>query len=217
MIGFAILSCKHTQGLYQYAAHGERRSVPSAVLKVFSTKMKDHRQERNMSSGRLSKGRWSTYEQEMDHAFTLIFHNIKRLQDGVLSKSDSSLAENSNQEKLETKTNVSISTKFPVRKRSESAPYLEFVNGAQNGGLPQALSQEHKSGSFHDVSDVGRSPTSGRRVRFADDYATEKKSTIRTHRLSPLASQAIFPNRRILHDYKPSDLEKECESTVKSR
>lgn len=112
---------------------------------------------------------------------------------------------------------MSISTKFPVRKRSESAPYLEFVNGAQNGGLPRALSQEHKSGSFHNVSDVGRSPTSGRRVRFADDYATEEKSRIRTHRLSPLASQAIFPNRRILHDYKPSDLEKECESTVKSR
>lgn len=168
------MSCKHTQRLYQYAAHGESRSVPSAVLKDFATKMKDRRQQRNMSS-RLSKGRWSTYEQEMDHAFTLIFHNIKRLQDGVLSQSDPSLAENFSQEKSETKADVSIRTNFPVRKRSESAPYLEFVDGAQNGGLPRALFQEHKSGSFHDVSDVGRSPTSRRRVRFADDYATEEK------------------------------------------
>ena len=171
----------------------------------------------NMSS-RLSKGRWSTYEQEMDHAFTLIFHNIKRLQDGVLSQSDPSVAENFSQEKSETKADVSIRTNFPVRKRSESAPYLEFVDGAQNGGLPRALFQEHKSGSFHDVSDAGRSPTSRRRVRFADDYAREEKSKIRTHRLSPLASQGSFHNRRMLHDCKPSDLVvKECESAVKSR
>lgn len=171
--------------------------------------MKDHRKTPIMSS-RSSKGRLSNYELEMDHAFTLIFHNIKRLQDGVLSKSDPNLAKNFSQE--EAKPAVSRRVKIPVRKRSGSEPYVGFVSGVQN----DALILDRKSGSLHDLSEVGRSPTPRRKVRFADDYATEGKSRIKTHKLSPLASKGGFLNyRQDSHNHRPSDTDKASRECTK--
>ena len=165
--------------------------------------MKDHQRTLH-TSGRSSKGRLSNYEQEMDHAFTLIFHNIRRLQDGVLSNSDPNLTNNFSQEEM-AKPAVSKTETIPVRKRSGSEPYLGYARGQQKESCPRSLAQEQKSGSFHAVSAVSRSPTHKRKVRFADDYATEEKSGIRTQKLSSLASERGLYHRQDLLNYSPSN------------
>lgn len=125
------------------------------------------------------RGRSGNYEKEMDLAFTLIFHNIKRLQDGVLSNSDPNLTKSNNHAEMEKKP-VVYETR--MKKRSTSEPFLEII-GVQNVGGSLAVPQVQKSGSFN-----GRSPTTRRKVRFADGFVAEGK-TQRSQQPSPLLKE----------------------------
>lgn len=126
------------------------------------------------------RGRSGNYEKEMDLAFTLIFHNIKRLQDGVLSNSDPNLTKSNNHAEMEKKPEVAYETR--MKKRSRSEPFLEII-GVQNGDGSLAVPQVQKSGSFN-----GRSLSTRRKVRFADDFAAEGK-TQRSQQPSPLLKE----------------------------
>ena len=148
--------------------------------------MRDHRSKQNMNH-RSPKRHSSSYDKEMDHAFTLIFHNIKRLQDGVLSSSDPNLLSNYNRKQPERKPMVR--SQPPLRKRSRSEP---FVGVIQQGESSSLLCQIGKSGSFHLLSGASKSPLQRRKVRFANvDCAAEEK----VQRL-PLAKGLHCPSER---------------------
>ena len=100
------------------------------------------------------------YDKDMDHAFTLIFHNIKRLQDGHLSNSDPNLIQ------AERDVKQTTTPKVPVRKRSRSEPFLGFAGGQ----AVQEKTEASPSQSSHSrsLNGEGNSPQR-RRVRFADD------------------------------------------------
>ena len=133
----------------------------------------------NSSSRRHS----SKYEKEMDHAFTLIFHNIKRLHDGVLSNSDPSLARRYSHEELERKSDVTH--KPPVKKRSRSEDFLgRPFERVKREDASRCLLQRSSSGS-----DFHKSASQERKVRFADDYAPSAR---RSPQISPLAMNESF-------------------------
>lgn len=122
--------------------------------------MRDYKGSQNMNNHRT--GRQSKYDKEMDHAFTLIFHNIKRLQDGHLCSSASDEAE----------MNPASTLKLPLqRPRAISDP----LNGLAEGTVGQhmkASDTRPKSQSFTS----GASPSPQRRkVTFSDDYTAKKE------------------------------------------
>lgn len=164
---------------------GERHRTRTQTLKnsvVHVVVMRDHRGTQDMSNSS-SRRHSSKYEKEMDHAFTLIFHNIKRLQDGVLSNSDPSLARRYSHEELERKSDVSH--KPPVRKRSRSEDFLgRPFERLQREDASRSLLQRSNSGSeFH------KSASQERKVRFADDYAPSAR---RSPQISPSAMNESF-------------------------
>lgn len=108
------------------------------------------------------------YDKEMDQAFTLIFHNIKRLQDGMLSNSDPDLTKEPSNFDLEPKTVKTIQK--PVRKRSRSEDFRILGFGVQTTASPAHI----KSGSLQQLNDAAKSPFQRRKVRFADDNAVRE-------------------------------------------
>ncbi len=115
-----------------------------------------------------STKRHNKYDKEMDHAFTLIFHNIKRLQDGRLCNSTPSL----DQVDVQSEIKPAMALKVPfhrARCRSDPSLGLPEEDMAHRVKLSGARA---KSGSFCG-SDA--SPLQRRKVRFADDYATKDK------------------------------------------
>ena len=165
---------------------GERHRTRTQTLKnsvVHVVVMRDHRgtQDMNNSSSRRHS---SKYEKEMDHAFTLIFHNIKRLQDGVLSNSDPSLARRYSNDELERKSDMTH--KLPVRKRSRSEDFLArpFERLKREDASGRSLLQRSSSGyEFH------KSASQERKVRFVDDYTPSAR---RSPQISPLAVNESF-------------------------
>ena len=132
----------------------------------------------------------SKYEKEMDYAFTLIFHNIKRLQDGVLSNSDPSLARRYSHEELES------ATQPPVRERSRSEDFLgrPFERLRRQDSSPSLLQRSSSGSEFH------KSTSQRRKVKFANDYAPSARRSPKT---SPLAVNEGFLHHHDTH-YKHS-------------
>ena len=129
--------------------------------------MRDFKPTKDMSH-HPSRKHSNRYDKEMDQAFTLIFHNIKRLQDGMLSNSDPDLTKEPSNFDLEPKTVKTIQK--PVRKRSRSEDFRILGFGVQRTTSPALI----KSGSLQQLSDAAKSPFQRRKVRFADDNAVRE-------------------------------------------
>lgn len=134
--------------------------------------MRDNKQSsQNMNN--CSSRRQSHYNKEMDHAFTLIFHNIKRLQDDRLCNSAPSL--NNADDQPDMKPVMTLKVPFR-RTRCRSDPSLGHT---EEEDVEQHVEQhvEHSSTRAKSSSFCGRdaSPTQRRKVRFADDYAAKDK------------------------------------------
>ena len=111
----------------------------------------------------MNNRRQTSYDKDMDYAFTLIFHNIKRLQDGHLCNSDPNLTQAERDEKQTT------APKVPVRKRSRSEPFLRFAEGRAVQEKAEA-SPPQRSDSRGSLRSEGHGNSlQKRRVRFADD------------------------------------------------
>jgi len=127
------------------------------------TSMRNHKEDSQNMNDCMSRRR-KKYDKEMDHAFTLIFHNIKRLQDGRVCNNASSLDE------ADIHPQAMALLKVPLHSAlSKSDPALngfKEYHMAQHVELPDIRA---KAGSF---SGIDSSPTQRRKVRFADDYAT---------------------------------------------
>ena len=121
--------------------------------------MRDYKQTLKMNNRRQAS--YDRYDKDMDYAFTLIFHNIKRLQDGHLCNSDPNLI----QAERDVKQTPPKAPKVLVRKRSRSEPFLRFAEGGVQQKAEASPSQKSDSGSLRgDENSLQR-----RRVRFADD------------------------------------------------
>lgn len=155
--------------------------------------MRDQKRAQNMNNYS-SRRRAASYGREMDQAFTLIFHNIKRLQDGVLSNSDPNLASAKSYEQpdLLSKKPAMIPKPAPFRKRSRSEPLLGLTGELQQVQSSSDLTEQSKSGSPHLLSEASKSPTQRRKVRFADDCEKEREKDRRSPQLSPLATEGVF-------------------------
>lgn len=126
--------------------------------------MRNHKED-YQNTNNCSPRRQKKYDKEMDHAFTLIFHNIKRLQDGRVCNNASSPDE------TDIGSEGMALLKVPLHSTlSKSDPSLNKLTEdaiAQHVELPGTRT---KSGSF---SGADVSPTQRRKVRFADDYAAK--------------------------------------------
>lgn len=129
--------------------------------------MYDHKADSLNMKNCSSRGHGS-YDKEMDHAFTLIFHNIKRLRDDRLSNSAPSLY----QADVQPEKMPPMALKVPFqRERFRSAPSF---------GLTVKEMEQHaersdihaKSRSF---TGLDSSPLQRPKVRFADDYVAKDK------------------------------------------
>ena len=108
----------------------------------------------------------------MDHAFTLIFHNIKRLQDGHLSNSTTTLEQEEGKSEITTCTNT---LEVPLkRERSRSDTSLLRYTAVDMRTLidVQSNTKLPKSRSY---CGEGASSVGVRKVRFSDDYVTRKE------------------------------------------
>lgn len=136
--------------------------------------MRDDKRSKIMSNNSSSR-RQSSYDKEMGLAFTLIFHNIKRLQDDRLCNSTPSL--NQAQDQEPTNKRPSMTLKMPTldRTRCKSDSSLPLVEEAmeQHETFPDSGVE---SPCF---SGTEASPSQRRKVRFADDYATKSKRVYR--------------------------------------
>jgi len=123
--------------------------------------MRDYKQALKMNNRRQAS--YDRYDKDMDYAFTLIFHNIKRLQDGHLCNSDPNLTQ------AERNVKQTRAPKAPVRKRSRSEPFLGFAEEQAVHEKAEA-SPAQRSDSRSGLR-VGSEENSlqRRKVRFADD------------------------------------------------
>ena len=130
--------------------------------------MRDHKRTQDMNSySPRRRSNLDSYNKDMDHAFTLIFHNIKRLQDGHLCNSDSNLVQ-PNDELADVKPTAV--PKAPVRKRSRSEPFLVFAaTEAQQHTEGSSIQRCHSQPVHRKVNVLQR-----RRVRFADDCGVKE-------------------------------------------
>ena len=125
----------------------------------------------------------------MDNAFTLIFHNIKRLQDGHLCNSPP----NANTAGTQAEMNPASTLQVPLqRPRASSDP----LNGLAEGGIFRQTIARPKSQSFTDEA----SPSSQRRkVTFADDYTAKEQRQRGSHLIkrpwSDLQTRIVFNER----------------------
>lgn len=126
--------------------------------------MRNH-QGHSQNTNNCSSRRQKKYGKEMDHAFTLIFHNIKRLQDGRMCNNASCPDE------ADVQAEAMALLKVPFQgTRCKSDPSLNGLTEddiAQHVELPGSRA---KSGSF---CGADASATQRRKVRFADDYAAK--------------------------------------------
>ena len=128
--------------------------------------MRSHKED-SQNTNQCSPRRQKKYDKEMDHAFTLIFHNIKRLQDGRVCNNASSLDEADIQPEAMKLLKVPLHS--TLSKSDPSFNGLTEESITQRAELPDTRA---KSGSF---SGTDASPTQRRKVRFADDYAANDR------------------------------------------
>lgn len=124
------------------------------------------------------------YDKEMDHAFTLIFHNIKRLKDGQLSNSVSVLACHDSNASL---SSPGESLQLPLRRDlSYSDPSINVPqeNKAKLRGTTNLSRLKSRSFSGAPVSPQ----TQRRRVRFSDDSMTAEPPKRQTLERRPFSA-----------------------------
>lgn len=144
--------------------------------------MKDRHGSQNMDN--FSSKRRNNYGKEMDHAFTLIFHNIKRLQDGHLSNSSPTLERADSA----TRLNPAMTLQVPAepRERSGSDPSM-LRKGLSQGIQKHSQHLELTRPKSRSFCGEGISPTQRRKVRFFDDCATNEH----TQKRPPLTRRAL--------------------------
>lgn len=151
---------------YKQASHPSE-AIDTRSRNNASSVMRDHKRTQNMNnSSSRRRHNHDSYNKDMDHAFTLIFHNIKRLQEGHLCNSDPNLVQaNDERDVKPTKT-----LKVPVRKRSRSEPFLAFA-GEEVQRLKEASSIQRSNSQpmYGEGNSLQR-----RRVRFADDCGVKE-------------------------------------------
>lgn len=129
--------------------------------------MRDHKRTQNMNNcSPRRRSNHDSYDKDMDHAFTLIFHNIKRLQDGHLCNSDPNLVQANDERDVKPTT----MPKVPVRKRSRSEPFLAFAEGEVQRLKEASSIQRSNSQPVHGEGNL----LQRRRVRFADDCGVKE-------------------------------------------
>lgn len=113
-------------------------------------------------------GTRSKYDKEMDNAFTLIFHNIKRLQDGHLSSSP-------NGDTASTQAEMNPPTALQVprqRPRASSDPLSGLAEGRIFRQTKEVSDTRPKSQS---VTDEASLLSQRRKVTFADDHTAKQQ------------------------------------------
>lgn len=130
--------------------------------------MRNHKGD-SLKMDNCSSRKHKNYDKEMDHAFTLIFHNIKRLQDGRLCNSAPSL----DQSDVQPEIKPAMALKVPFqRTRCRSDPSFDGLTEKEKAQHVELSGPRPKSGSF---CGTDASPLQRRKVRFADDYAAKDK------------------------------------------
>lgn len=125
--------------------------------------MRNHKED-SQNTNHCSSRRQKKYDKEMDHAFQLIFHNIKRLQDGRVYHSASSLDEADMQPEAMALLKVPLHSTL-----SKSDPSL--FNRLTEDDIAQHVELPGTRAKSESFSGTDASPTQRRKVRFADDYA----------------------------------------------
>ena len=110
--------------------------------------------------------RHHTYHKEMDHAFTLIFHNIKRLQDDRICNSAPNIAQPQYDQQESINPAMTLKVPFVQPKRCMSDSSLKLAVEDTQHHL-KGLESRAKSRSFNGIE---TSPMQRRKVRFADDH-----------------------------------------------
>lgn len=151
-------------------------------------KNQHHRSDKRNS---FSSTRGRKYDKEMDHAFTLIFHNIKRLQDGHLSNSTPNLEQADNASGIRPTVTLQVPLK---RELSRSDPSLKLSQGDTTGETDASDLTRYKSGSFSGTF-IGTA-TQRRRVRFSDDCSEEED--LRRPPLTRRSCSDLLPRPRIV-------------------
>ena len=138
-------------------------------------------------------GSRSKYDKEMDNAFTLIFHNIKRLQDGHLSNSPPNGDTTGREAEIKRASSLQIPMQRP---RASSDPLHGLTEGGIFRQTKEASGTRPKSQSVTDEV----SPSSQRRkVTFADDCTPKEQrrraSDLIKRPLSGLQPRIVFNER----------------------
>ena len=126
--------------------------------------MRDHKSSEKMSNGQ--SRRQHTYHKEMDYAFTLIFHNIKRLQDDRICNSAPNIAQPQYDQQESINPAMTLKVPFAQPKRCMSDSSLKLAVEDTQHHL-KGLESRAKSRSFNGIE---TSPMQRRKVRFADDH-----------------------------------------------
>ena len=155
--------------------------------------MKNHDNRPSEKRNNFSSTRARRYDKEMDHAFTLIFHNIKRLQDGHLSNSAPNLEQAGNASGIRPTMTLQV----PLdRERSRSDPSLNLAQDNTTRETDAFDLTRHKSRSFSGAS-IG-TPTQRRRVRFSDDYSAAGEEHLQRPSLTKRSCSDLLPMPRIV-------------------
>ena len=173
-------------------------------------------------------GSRSKYDKEMDNAFTLIFHNIKRLQDGHLSNSPPSGDTTTRQDKTDKtrqgEMNPPSTLQVPMqRPRASSEPLNRLTEGGIFCQTKKASDTRPKSQS---VTDKVSPSLQRRKVTFADDYTAKERQRRRASDFIKRPSSDLQTRRRASDFIKrPSSdlqppiycLQLECTETFKDQ
>ena len=129
--------------------------------------MRDQKRCQKMDNHR--SGIRSKYDKEMDNAFTLIFHNIKRLQDGQLSNNPPNGDTAGRPGEMNPPSTLQVPRQRP---RASSDPLRGHAEGGIFRPTKEASDNRPKSQSVTDEA----SPSSQlRKVTFADDYTAKQQ------------------------------------------
>lgn len=153
--------------------------------------MRDQKRCQKMDSHR--SGTRRKYDKEMNNAFTLIFHNIKRLQDGHLSSGTHNGDTASTQAEMNPPTTLQVPRQRP---RASSDPLSGLAEGRMFRQTNEVSDTRPKSQS---VTDEASLLSQRRKVTFADHH-TEKQQPQRAsdlikRRSSDLQPRIVFNER----------------------
>lgn len=142
------------------------RRITTSRLENRNT-MKDKKGWQKVNNCR--SGSRSKYDKEMDNAFTLIFHNIKRLQDGHLSNSHPCSDTTGRQGEMNPPSTLQVPMQRP---RASSVPLNRLTEGGIFCQTKEASDTRPKS---HSVTDKVSPSLQRRKVTFADDYTAKEQ------------------------------------------